>query len=757
MKTLPPLIALGFLLTLRLLGGILPFAPLDVFLGRPYSLHILDRQGQLLQILSLEDGSRREFTPLHEMPEFIADIFRASEDERFFLHFGIDPAAITRSLFLNLSEGRVVTGASTISMQLARIIRPHPPGIAGKIGEAITAIRLEALLSKKEILELWLNSIPFGHRAFGVTTAAKEFFGAELDELSLPEILLLAVIPRRPAYYNPVTAPEETADAAITLSQRIGIPVGEKAIRIAARNAASRSGGYPWPFEAPHFIQYIDKRIDPSAKANGLPLTTSLDLEKQHALERALSARISGAERYRISNGSGLMIDNRTGQILAYCGSVDFFNELSSGMIDGVQVRNQPGSTIKPFLYALALEMGMTPATILPDIPSVFGGQEIYIPQNFNRRYNGPVRLRTALASSLNIPAVYTLERVGVRNFEERLLELGFSSLQDQQNSVGLGLALGNAEVTLMELVRGFSLFPRDGLFLDLTWQWEERNRLPDNCEAVNLSVQAQNQVYPPQVAGMIRDILSDDIGRVTGFGSRSILNSPFTGMFKTGTSNQFQNIWALGATPKYTIGIWMGNYSGDTVIGAPGSSLPAAVVIEMLSLFTDNSEEFPGVQGTHRVKICPLSGQRATEACFSSLWEIFPIGSEPGNCTYHRYPGGPVHYPQEFQGWADQQMYYHQQNETAGDGQQRANAPEITHPSRDAFFYFDPTIPAEDQAVRVEALSHPGDTIRLRVNGALMAEGTSPLQFLLPIVHGTYTVEAEGDGGSSTIQFQVQ
>ncbi|MEE8441531.1 MAG: transglycosylase domain-containing protein, partial [Spirochaetia bacterium] len=397
--------------------AVAPDRRLDEFLLRPYSLTITDRNGVLLQTLSLAEGLRREHVALGEMPALLVSVFQESEDERFYSHPGVDPLSLIRALVQNTRAGQIVSGGSTITMQLARLIRPHPTGLEGKLSEALYAVRLESKLSKREILELWLNSIPFGSQTEGVASAARRIFGAAVAELSTEQILLLAVIPRRPANYDPRYNPDRAADAAFLLASRIGVEVGASAVSAAAKatdptSAGSRIAAPVSPFEAPHFVRFVALQLSDERLARGAPVRTTLDLDVQHALEAAIRARIASADRFRIGNGAGIVIDGRTGEILAYVGSADFFDEKRSGQIDGVRIARQPGSTLKPFLYSLALENGFSAATILPDIPTEFGTREIYVPENFNRRFNGPVRLRTALASSLNVPAVYTIERL---------------------------------------------------------------------------------------------------------------------------------------------------------------------------------------------------------------------------------------------------------------------------------------------------------------------------------------------------------
>jgi penicillin-binding protein 1C len=379
----------GIVFVLRLFLSLWPYPELSEFLQKPYSLHILDRKDILLQVIPLNNGVRREYVPLNEIPPMLLDVFIRSEDNRFYYHNGFDLLALLRALDQNIRGGEIVSGASTITMQLARIISPHDHGYAGKLQEILQALFIEARMTKDSILELWLNSIPFGHNAVGVASASKIFFGKPLEQLSPTEIILLALIPRSPSKYTPLSPNGELIQKALLLSQRIGFPVKAIELEETLEKAQKVREEFSWPFFAPHFVNYIQQMITPSEFASGSPIRTSLDLDLNTAIQAVLKSKIKSAQANRIHNASCLVLDNYTGEILAYVGSEDYFDAIYSGQIDGIHIRNQPGSTLKPYLYALALSKGFTAATILPDIPSYFGGEEVYIPLNFNERFNG--------------------------------------------------------------------------------------------------------------------------------------------------------------------------------------------------------------------------------------------------------------------------------------------------------------------------------------------------------------------------------
>lgn len=706
-----------------------PFPELDAFMQRDWSTRVYDRGGNLIQILALEDGIRREFTAYASIPPDAVRIFLAAEDKDFFSHHGIDVAAIARAAYQNISSGKRVSGASTVTMQLARLVVPAKRRtFFAKLREARNALRIERRLSKQAILELYLNSLPFGFQTEGITSAARNFFALPLSELTAEQLCCLAVIPRRPAGYNPLEYPEACAEKAAALyrsifMQEIGEQDGQQDTSLTDRllQAARTARRFEYPFGMPHYIEYLVRRYkagdfypqpevpqdgtqhqleyspkitqesnppqwnsqtqtahqpvsaSPKAAPQALPpdwyLTADSALTAQ--AELLLRAQLKNNPQARIHNGAVLVIENATGNILAWVGSNSYFDDESNGKIDGVTALNQSGSSSKPFLYALALEQGWKPSDVLPDIPIRFGKEEAYIPRNFNNRFNGPVRLRVALASSLNIPAVYLLNEIGIETYLRTLEELGFQSINTESSDVKLSLALGSVPVPLYELVRAFSVFPRDGVLLPL-------RSFTDGSTADGFS--SPRQVFSADTARLICSILSDSAARAKGFGFSSPLKASFPAIFKTGTANQFQSLIALASSSSFTVGIWMGNFAGDTVIGKTGSSAPAAIARRLLirlhsQPLTDGlsapANAFAEPEHWRRESICALSGMLAGSACPNTVQEYLPSNQsstksaiynarsryreqESGRCTWHRTENGRTVtvYPEEYRRW---------------------------------------------------------------------------------------------------------
>jgi penicillin-binding protein 1C len=744
-------LCVGILITGHLVLRALPFPELKAYRQeRSWGMVITDRNGAALRVMPAQDGVKREWADLTEFPAAAIKVFIRAEDRRFYLHPGVDPIAIVRSFLRNMRAGRTVSGASTITMQLARLLRPHGGGLGGKLREAWDSLRLEAKLSKKEILELWLNSIPFGSNIEGLPAITRARFGRSIAQLDDNRAALLAVVPRRPGLYDPALNPQAAVAAALALSERAGLNLREAELRAAAAEAASTDIGSIDPsLKAPFFAPHFTERIATTLGGSGAPrrVRSTLDLKLQRYAEDQLNLELAMLSTNRVSNGAILAIDNETGAVRIYAGSASWFDDEAFGKIDGIRSRAQPGSCLKPFLYAMALDAGLSPAEIMPDLPTVFGGREAYIPSNFNQRFNGPVRFRIALASSLNIPAVYLLERLGVQAFEEYLVKLGFDSIAERMGTHGTGLALGNAEVSLEEMVRGFSAFPRQGLPAELRW-------IEEAGEAGRGEAQ---QIMSSYAAWIIGDILSDKSSRFIGFGPAPTLATPFPAMFKTGTANQYQHIWALGATARFTVGVWMGNFSGETVIGRTGSSIPARIAAHILTAM-ETAEDGTAANigspppGITEVEICSLSGMAAGPSCTGTAREWLRTEQVPPRCSWHS--DGGLFYPPEYQAWLAERFHTGQ---TRQQGEGGRGTGFIRLPPEGSVFYLDPSLPREAQALRLETAGF-GPNALVYTDGNLEGSLNYAGVYALPLSKGRHTALVEDESGASaSVSFEVR
>lgn len=743
----------------------LPNSAIYKFTHQNYSTRYYDRNKKILRITTVDNSIKREFCPLADIPEELQKAFLLSEDKRFYFHNGVDYVSASRAFIQNLKSKKIISGASTITMQLSRIIKKTPQNrsLMTKIKEIFYAKYIETVLSKKQILELYLNSVPFGYNTEGVTSAARTFFGLDLYDLTLSKACYLSVIPRRPLFYNPITKPQNCIAASVSIYEKLS---GSKDKNITGKmkdeleeaksfnarsNKNSTSLFYEYPFFAPHFINHVIS----TSKSNKLKQPTNveltLDLPTQLFAEQKIQQALSRIDRARINNAAVLVIENSTGNVICWVGSNDWFDSAHSGQIDGVTVFNQPGSSMKPFLYALALENNYTPSTILPDIPTEFGSEDLYIPLNFNNRFNGPVRFRVALASSLNVPAVYLLSQIGVPKYLATLENLGFDSLKDGNGEkANLGLALGAGEVSLEELTRAFSVFTRDGRYIPL--RYKSTDPAPPKGK----------QIYTADTARLIADILSDKAARVTGFGYAQTFETKYPSIFKTGTANQFQNITALGATPKYTVGVWMGNFSGNTVRGKTGSSLPATVAKQILDFLTvedgNKYETFEKPKDYVKTRVCPISGMAVSQYCDNYILDYVKKSELESfsnkTCTWHTDSIQHLVYPEEYSKWLtlyDSNIDLNTKIMTNTDSS--TSSLRIVTPTNGSIFYLNPDT-ADIQKIHVEII---GIVKKDNVSIYYDDKPIPPTELLLPVEIGTHTLRVQTKTEETSVNFTVR
>ena len=735
-KNLPVLyLILGFL-AVWLLLRYTPYPELDELVSQPYSCRVYDCNGNIIQITSLDDGLKREFLPLEEIDQQVKTVFIKAEDKRFYLHHGVDYTAAITAFFQNMSSKKTIRGASTISMQLAKICSPvEVHSFSRKLQDVLNAYRIEARFSKKKILELYLNSVPFGMNVCGVNSAARSFFGKPVNDLSPEQLCCLAVIPRRPSSYNPINHPTECAEMAREIANGLSFVDIDKISK-----AAESAFAFKYPYNMPHYILYL-KKTAPQLFEN-YELHLSADMNVQNQAESLLSDALLQAKNSRISNGAVLLINNKDGSVISWVGSGNWFDDSVSGQIDGVLVKNQPGSSMKPFLYALAFDTPdqkgnplYYPSKVIADIPQEFGGENLYIPANFNNRFNGPIRTRVALASSLNIPAVTILNEIGVDNYLNKLYELGFYSLRNGGRQADLGLALGAGEVTLQELVNAFSIFPRDGKDFE------------------------NNQIYSQDTARLICSILSDKSSRALGFGYAQTFETDYPAIFKTGTSNQYQNITALGATKDYTIGVWMGNFAGQTVIGKTGSSLPAWIAKNILDYVeksiqgdVHNNKDFEKPENWTLQKICSLSGLKAGPDCPASVYEYVKNGCEPETCEWHKKNADgdiEIVFPSEFQQWV-------KTNNISAIINYNSSPLTLLSPKDNSVFYYS-SASATKQAINVQIIGGSTNELSIFYDNKPDFQVQRPFDFQLPVERGNHSCTCTCGNEKITFNFIVK
>src|SRR5687767_2128500 len=473
-------------------------------------VRIEDRHGVVLRSTRAADGSRTRWVPLAEMDPDLLLAFIAVEDVRFWEHHGVDALAVARAARDNLRRGRIVSGASTITMQLARLLRPGERGWSSKIGEAFWALRLERHLTKQEILEHYLNRVQLGQAAIGVGAATHLYFGAAASEISLGEAAMLAGLAHAPSRDNPLVSPKRAGarrSVALTRMRRAAAITGSDAERARAEPVLRRRTDSP--FLAPHFTS----RLLQDHPASGIVLRTTLDAELQRELEAETRHAVEMLAGRQVEHAAVVVLDNGSGDVLAWVGSPDFWAP-KNGQTDMVISARQPGSALKPFLYALAFDRGMTAATVIPDVPHSYAtAAGPYRPRNYDRRFRGPVRVREALASSYNVPAVEVAERVGAGALLSTLRLAGFESLTRDADHYGLGLSLGNGDVTLLELANGYRGLANGGVWMP--YRWLNNGRTTEIADSAGRT----HRFASAQASAIVLDILSDPSARVPGFG----------------------------------------------------------------------------------------------------------------------------------------------------------------------------------------------------------------------------------------------
>ncbi len=599
------------------------------------SVRYEDRNGHLLREMRDGEGQKSQPVPLALSGRYTAEAIMAAEDKYFRRHPGIDPIAIGRASGQNILKRRIVSGASTLTMQLARLIAPHGRSKQskqnwwGKFKEAALALRIEMSLSKNEILEEYLNRAPFGPSLKGVESASRAYFDKHASEVSLVEAATLAAIPRGPAYYAMHKHPDRV------LARRNRILERMWKARTIEQEEYEVARGTPlipiWnhgSFSAPHLIT----RLHGQRAANDNVVRTTIDADLQRDVERAAARVVAGLSVKHVSAASVLVIDNASGDVLAYVGSHDFSDDAHGGQNDGVRARRQPGSTLKPFIYGLAMDRKSFGAhTALPDVELTIATENgRYMPRNYDEKFHGPVRLRDALANSLNVPAVWTVHELGPSNVLLMLRDSGFASLERSAEHYGEAIALGDGEVTLEELVQAYRALANDGVWRSLKYTAADPGG-------------AERRIMTSTSARLLTDILADADARAAAFGRMSPLSFDFEAAAKTGTSKGFRDNWAIGFTRQITVGVWVGNFDGSPMREVSGVVGAAPLMHEVLVAAMRGRAPVPlrvvDGQGFTRMQVCALTGERVTSACShtEAEWIRVDASSSLHACSVHR------------------------------------------------------------------------------------------------------------------------
>jgi len=608
------------------------------------STKIYDRNGVLLYEVFDPTGGRRTVVPLERIPLYVREATIATEDPTFYANPGFNPLSILRAFWQNLREGEIVSGASTITQQLVKNTFLSPEvTLSRKIKEAILATEITRRYSKDEILEIYLNQVYYGNLAYGIGTAAEVYFGKSVEDLTLAEAALLAGIPQGPAIYDPYT---NLAGAKIRQGIVLDLMVRRGYISREEANKAQREELHFVPqrieMKAPHFVVYVREQLEAQygtemVYRGGLRVYTTLDMKMQETAERIIQEKIADLQKLHATNAALVALDPHNGQILAMVGSADFYNKDIDGQVNVALRPRQPGSAIKPINYVAAFERGWTAATLIMDVTTEFpdGANPPYVPHNHDKKEHGPVLVRDALARSLNIPAVKTLQFVTIPGMLEMAHRLGITSLN--RPDYGLSLTLGGGDVTLLELSAAYAAFANGGRRVRPT----PILRIEDSNGRV--IAQAANepgqQVLDPRHAYLITSILSDNEARLPTFGPHNVLELSRPAAVKTGTTDDYHDAWTIGYTPDLVTGVWVGNSDNTPMNRVYGSRGAGPIWHDFMEEVLRDTpvHDFVMPEGMETAEICPISGKLRTDKCPPGRKEIFVAGTAPKEpCDMH-------------------------------------------------------------------------------------------------------------------------
>jgi len=610
-----------FLITAFALDAAFPFRP-----NVPYSTQILAADGSVLHVFLSKDDKWRLQAEVAEITPLLRKTLIYKEDRFFNWHPGVNPLALGRAALRNLVTGRRTSGASTITMQVVRLLEPRERTYWSKLVEILRAVQLELHYSKTEILQMYLNLVPYGGNIEGIKAASLLYFGKPPQLLSLAEITALAIVPNRPSSLRPDTRTGNLLAARNEWLRRFekeGLfekNIIEDALREpldVKRRAAPR--------EIPHLALRLKNEFPDEPT-----IRTAIRPQKQRQTEDLVKNYVNRLQTSNIHNAAVLVVNNETGAVEAYVGSADFANPYDGGQVDGVRAVRSPGSTLKPLLYATAFDKGLlTPKTVLNDVPTNFGGYE---PENFDQRFNGPVTVEFALANSLNIPAVKILKDVGTSVLVEQLKKAGFLTVSKQSKDLGLSLILGGCGVTLEELTRLFAVFAREGKVRPLIFG--SPKALPKKNKIEGSEIVSAGAAF--LITNVLTQITRPDLP--TNFANTYHLPRI---AWKTGTSYGRRDAWSVGYNKRYTVGVWVGNFSGQ---GVPELSGAETATPLLFSVF--NSLDYNSPKGWYRALdpvavrlVCAASGDIPVEFCTNKIVDYHLMGVSPyRRCTHRKW-----------------------------------------------------------------------------------------------------------------------
>ena len=578
---------------------------LPVKVPNNYSTVVLDDEGRILSAYLNNEDKWRLKTNVEEVSPFFLKAIIEKEDKYFYYHPGVNPVAIFRALASNIQKKKRVSGASTITMQVVRMIYPNDRTYFHKIVEMIRAFQMELHYSKKEILAMYLNFIPFGSNVEGIKAASYIYLQKHPSKLSLAEALVLSLIPNKPSLLlsgKNNQALDFFKNKWLNNFERQGIFTASE-IKL-AKSESIKLKRSTFQKKAPHLSDRL-------ANDNPAPyIKSSIHSGFQFLVEKQVSTYLERVNMLGVKNAMAMVIDNKTMKVKVYCGSGNYKNKLDGGQVDGIQAVRSPGSALKPFLFALALEKGIVnPKAILYDIPSDFGG---FTPTNFDDTFQGQVNMRDALQLSLNIPAVKTLDDFGLGDFLIEMKKADFKSIKKNEDKLGLSAILGGCGVTMEEMVRLYATFANGGFFQELNFT--SNTNLPKNQAKALLD---------PASCYIISDILSGiqrpDFPNNFDFTFRLPKIA-----WKTGTSFGKRDAWAIGYNPDYTVGVWLGNFSGESITQLSGAAVATPLLFQIFNTIEKNKPWFKKPESLIYREVCSVTGLPKNDFCKDTQMDYF-------------------------------------------------------------------------------------------------------------------------------------
>lgn len=761
----------GMILSSLLLVAALVFGLLNVlfplpkeWLSPPSGTRVLDRSGIELRRFLATDSMWRFPVTLQEVSPDLIKALVESEDRWFYVHPGVNPLAIVRAAWNNLVAGQVVSGASTIPMQIARMSDPRTRTLDAKVIEAFRAIQLSITYSKTELLEAYLNLAPFGGNIMGVGAASLLYFDKPPSQLSLGESALLAVLPRAPNRYNPARHPDR---AMVIRDQVLELLTERKVVDSAEATRAMRqpmiAHRRPSPMLAPHFSLFAKHRL--GAEPN---LVTTLDITKQRTLEQLLFRHVLRIRQEGITNAAAVILDRKTREVIAMVGSVDFFDDKTQGQVNNAISRRSPGSTLKPFLYALAFDQGLAiPESRILDVPTDFAG---YTPENYSGTFSGQVTVAEALSRSLNVPAVRLLTRVGLNDFYDLLKKGGLETINRPASFYGLPLALGTCEVRLLDLANLYATLAEGG-----------RHR---PWRIVRHSDEAELQLFSPEASRVISQILTK-VTRPDMPDSWRLTQDRPIAAWKTGTSFGHRDAWAIGFDDAIVVGVWVGNPDGKVVKGISGAVHAGPLFFDILRALATGARDLHLAEAydLRPVRICTtshlLAGPDCPETYKASAGPTLKLDRCPdhkrvlvdaetgdlleGNCVMTRPAISKVirTVPPELAAWLSSQgksvpklppLSAYCSDVPGG------KAPTIISPSATTTYVIRHDTPSRFQKINLKAVSSdPGQTLWWYIDGGFVGTTSDKKTLFYSMQLGRHQVSvSDGAGRSHTVEFDV-